>query len=74
MAGPFRRMHVLHTVQSLCDARLATPPGQRLQDSRRADTHRRLAEAALELAEVHGADHVKAGDIAQRVGVSRLVG
>src|SRR5207245_10071570 len=63
--------HRLHTVQSVCHARRMAPQGQRLQELHRIDTRRRLAEAALELAEELGADQVKAEDIAQRVGVSR---
>jgi AcrR family transcriptional regulator len=46
-------------------------PAGRLQDLRRIDTRQRLARAALELAQEHGADQIKPEDIAQRAGVSR---
>jgi AcrR family transcriptional regulator len=46
-------------------------PSGRLQDLRRIDTRQRLARAALELAQEHGADQIKPEDIAQRAGVSR---
>jgi AcrR family transcriptional regulator len=47
------------------------PPSGRLQEEHRADTRQRLALAALELAQQHGADQIKPEDIAQRAGVSR---